>query len=94
MDKKPDFQSIVTDPLPVLEEKTWSQMMTGNVNAIHAAWRAFLQTEASEKIQRALRLKITTSGDISHFTRDLAYVKRNNCNYWIGLGTVIGQGGQ
>ena len=74
MDKKPDFQSVVTDPLPVLEEKTWSQMMTGNVNAIHAAWRAFLQTEASEKIQRALRLKITTSGDMSHFTGDLAYV--------------------
>ena len=76
----PNFQSVPTDSLPVLERKACSQIIADNLTAIHAACKAFLETEASEKIQRALRLKIRTSGDLTNFAEDLAYVKRNNCD--------------
>ena len=59
---------------PALEGVTQSELIAKNLNATHAARKAFIQQESSEKIGRALRHQIRTSGNIKYVTRDSAYI--------------------
>ena len=92
--KNPNFPSVLTDKLPALEGKTASEVVRDNLNAMHAARKAFVASEASEKIRRALRHNVGSSVDTKYFTRDSVYYKRKDDPKWKGPGTVIGQDGQ
>ena len=59
--------------------------------AMHVAWQAFIQSESSDRIRCALQYQTRTSGDVSYFTGDIEYYKRENNSQWHGPGTVIGQ---
>ena len=51
---------------PALKGTNSSEVVAKNLNALHAARKAFIENEASEKLRRALRHKlrpITTTGD-------------------------------
>ena len=52
--RNPNFPSILTDKLPALDEKTNSEVLLDNLNALHAARKAFVSAEADERIRRAL----------------------------------------
>ena len=58
------------------------------------AWEAFIRSKASERIKRAFRRNIHTSGDIKYFTGDRVYIKKKDSDRWSGPGTVLGQDGQ
>ena len=64
------------DRPPALDDFTTDKILRDNLNALHASRRAFLASECSEKLRRALRRNIRSSGDIKYFTGDKIYYKR------------------
>ena len=64
-----------------------------NTNALHAARKAFVKAESSERIKRALRCQVQAVEE--NFTQgDKVYYKRDDSNRWRGPGKVIGQDGK
>ena len=61
------------------------------MNAIHAARTAFIASENDEKIRRALKSNIRTTGEVKYVTGDKVFYKRDTANQWHGPATVIGQ---
>ena len=56
--KNPNLPCVLNDKLQALEGKTSSEIIAENLNALHAARKAFVHNEASEKVRRALRNNI------------------------------------
>ena len=51
----------MTDSLPALEGSTTSETFAKHINALHAARRAFIESESDERLRRALRSKVRAS---------------------------------
>ena len=90
----PRLPSVTTDKPPALSGEPATTLIKTNLNALHKAREAFIQSEHSERIRRALSHNIRTSGDVKYVTGDQVYYKRNDSNEWHGPGTVLGQDGQ
>ena len=88
----PHFPNAMNNAHPALEGKTTSQIVAENLNAMHAARQGIIQSESAEKLQRALRHQVRTSGDTKYFTGDAVYYKWKD-DAWKVPGTVIGQEG-
>ena len=65
-----------------------------NLEALHKVREAFIASENSEKLGRALSHNVRTSGDIKYLTGDSVYFKRLNSNQWHSPAKVLGQDGQ
>ena len=48
--KNPNFPSVLIDKPLALEGKTSSEIIANHLNAMHAARKAFIEAEASEKL--------------------------------------------
>ena len=92
--RNPRIPSISTDNPPALNCDTMSDVIRDNLNALHKARQAHIKSESDEKIKRALRHNIRTSGDKIYLTGDKVYYKRADEIRWRGPGTVIGKDGQ
>ena len=64
--KNPNLPTVMSEHLPALEGTTTSEMLATHLNSLHAARRAFIQSEAEERIRRALRSKVPTAEE--HYT--------------------------
>ena len=53
----PNFPSVTENKLPALEGVTSSELVASHLNAWHSARRRFIETEADEKLRRALKHK-------------------------------------
>jgi transposase InsO family protein len=62
--RNPNLPNIVTDAPPALEGLTKSEIFAKHLNTLHAARKAFVESEACERIRRALRSKICASEQI------------------------------
>jgi len=82
------------DKSPALSGKPATQMIQENLRVLHKAREAFIQSEHSERIRRALAHNIRTSGEIKYITGDQVYYKRKESNEWKGPGNVLGQDSQ
>ena len=71
-----------------------SKILRDYLNALHSARKAFIESENSERIKRALNHNNRSSGDTKYMTGDVVFYKRNDSQLWKGPGTVIGQDGQ
>ena len=91
--RNPKLPSIMTDEPPALEGSTISSVFGTHLNALYAARKAFVQAESSEKIRRALRHQVRSSGMV-YSNGDSVYFKRDNCNEWRGPGVVLAQDGK
>ena len=91
--RNPNLPGVLTDKPPALEGTTTSQMLASHLNASHAARKAFIEVEASEKIRRALRHNIRGSG-VKYSSGDSVYFKREDSNEWKGPASVIGVEGK
>ena len=89
----PNIPNIMTDRLPALEGATSSQVLAQHLNALHAARKAFIESEADERIRRALRSKVRASEQVFTFG-DLVYYKREGHDRWLGPGKVMFQDGR
>ena len=90
----PQLPSLMDDKPPALSGKPATQMIKENLQMLHKAREAFIQSEHSERIRRALAHNIRTSGEIKYITGDQVYYKRKDSNEWKGPGSVLGQDGQ
>ena len=91
--RNPSFPSILHDKLPALNETCSSEILSENLNAMHAARRSFLECESSEKLRRALRAKTRNHAGIKFEMGQSVYYKRDGFKEWKGPGKVIGVDG-
>ena len=90
----PQLPSILTDKEPALTVEPATKTIADNLTALHKAREAFIESEHSERIRRALSKNIRTSSDTKYVSGDLVYYKRKDNSAWHGPGTVLGQDGQ
>ena len=62
--ENPNLPNIMNDNLSALEGKTSSEVFAKHLNALHAARKKFIQTEADARIRKALRNKVRASEQI------------------------------
>ena len=88
--RNPNVPSVLVDSLPALEAVTSSQVVASHLNALHSARKAFIESESSERLRRALRHQVREFVGGEYQNGDLVYYKRNESNRWMGPGSVIG----
>ena len=54
----PNFPCVLTNKLPAMESKTSSEIVFEHLTALHCARKAFLESEASERLNRQLKDKL------------------------------------
>ena len=59
--KNPNLPNVMTDNLPALEGVTTSESTAKHLNALHSARKVYIQSEAHERVRRALRSKVRAS---------------------------------
>ena len=92
--QNPKHPSIFNDKPPAFTPSDTNKALPDNAIALHKAREAFISSENSEKICRALSNNIVTSGDVKFITGDKVYYKRANDKRWKSPATVLGQDGQ
>ena len=86
----PNTPSTMTAKPPALRDSTQGEIIAEHLNALHSARRAFIQSESSSKIKRALRHQTRQCSSNEFRTGDQVYYKRNNEKAWRGPGTISG----
>ena len=89
--RNPNMPSVLNDKLPALEENVSSMTIESNLAAMRSAREAFIQSESSGKIKRALRSDVRSCNGAKFENGDRVFYKRNDSNKWRGPGSVIGQ---
>ena len=89
-----NFSKICDDLLPALENKTTSEIVAKNINAVHQARRDYIKSGYSSKMKLALKHQVRTYSDIICITGDLVYCKQKDNLNWKGSASVTGRGGQ
>ena len=90
----PTLPSVMCNNIPALENKTTSEVVANNLNAMRAAREAFIKNESNERIRRALLHNVRGNNMEDLQNGDQVYYKRNNENQWRGPGIVIGRDGK
>ena len=91
--RNPRLPGVLYDELPALEGTTSSETIARHLNACHAAMRAFVASQASEKVRRALKAQIRYSRK-SFNNGEKVYFKRPGKKEWSGPASVIGMEGK
>ena len=86
--RNPNLPSVIVNKPPALEGETMCSFMGKHLTGLHEGRKAFISSESSEKIRRALRKQIRPSGEKFN-NGDKVYFLREN--KWKGPGWVIGQ---
>lgn len=89
----PNLPSIMTDKLPALEGTTQSEAFAKHLNVLHDARKAYIQTEADERLRRALRTKARAAEQIFE-NGDTVFYKREGKDRWLGPANVVFQEGK
>ena len=86
----PNLPNIASDGPPAMEGKTCSEIFAHHLNALHASRKAFIETESSEKIRKALARKVCTNNAVLE-RGDRVYYKRERDDSWRGPAKVMFQ---
>ena len=92
--RNPNLPSVLTAKPPGLRFVTPSQVIAEHLNALHAARKAFTESESSRKIKTALQRQTRTSTSKECANGDHVYYKRQGENEWRGPGLVLGIDGK
>lgn len=76
--------------LPALEGTTSSEAFAEHLNTLHETRKAYIQTEADERIRRALRSKVRAAEQV-YENGDMVFYKREGTERWLGPGKVVFQ---
>ena len=76
--KNPILPTVLNNKLPALEEITSTKIIAENLKAMQAVREAFVNSEFSEKLKRALRHDTRTCNNLKVLYGDSVYYKRNN----------------
>ena len=83
----------MTDKLPALGGTTTSETFAKHLNTLHASRKAFIDTEANERIRRALRTKVRAAEQM-YMNGNIVFYKREGKEKWLGPGKVVFQDGK
>ena len=86
--------SLLNNKLPAYGSNPPSAIIRQNLNAFYIARNAFIQSENSERLCRAMAHNIQHSNDSVFVTGDHVYYKRAHDPKWHGPSTVLGHEGQ
>ena len=89
----PKLPNVMTEELPALQGRTSSETFAEHLNALHSARRAFIQSEADERLRRALRCKMRASEE-KYENGDRVYYLREGQKTWLGPAKVLFQDGK
>ena len=92
--RNPRLPNVLCNRPPALESINESKVVAENLRSMHNARQAFIKSESSEKISRALCHNLRSYKDAVLVTGDSVYYKRNDSKRWKGPGKVIGVDGQ
>ena len=92
--RNPGFPSVLSDNIAALTAENLSEIVEENMKTMHAARKAFIEAESSEKIKRALSHNIRTSCEENYGNGEKVFFKRDDSRRWYGPATVIGQDGK
>ena len=90
----PSLPAVMHDKPPAYMNESSSDVLRKNLNALHSAREAFIQSERSERIRRALNSNTRTYSDVAFLNGDVVYYKRKDSRKWKGPATVLGKDGQ
>ena len=79
--QNPNLPSNLNDDLPALSRIDYPKILRQNLNALHAAKKAYIASENDERLQRALPHNVRTSSEQS-FSQGTRYSTREttaNC---------------
>ena len=85
---KPNLLGITTDKLPALDDTTTIETFAKHLNTLHASRKAFIDTEANERIRQALRTKVRAA-EQRYLNGDLVFYKCEGREKWLGPGKVV-----
>ena len=91
--RNPKLPNIMSENVSALHGSTSSEMLAMHLNALHSARKAFITSEADERIKRALRSKIRASEQIFN-SGDRVFYKREGREKWLGPAKVVCQDGK
>ena len=86
----PKLPNIMTAAPPELQGTTTSEVLAKHLNALHSARKAFIKSEADERVRRALRTKMR-SAEQRYEHGDIVYYKREDSERWLGPAKVVFQ---
>ena len=92
--KNPVFPSVMNATPPALEERTNSEVVSQNLNAMNTARKDFIRVESDEKIRRALLRQVKDEDPQMFVIGDSVFYKRNASDQWRGPARVIGRDGK
>ena len=84
----PNLPNVISSSPSSLEASTTSEKFAKHINSLHAARKAFIESESCEKIKRSLKSKIRASQQVFN-PGDKVYYKRDNQERWLGPAKVI-----
>ena len=90
--KNPNIPNVMTDNIAALQGTT-SQTLANHLNALHSSRKAFIESESSERIRRALYSKIRVSEQVFN-NGDRVFYKREGSKKWLGPAKVVFQDGK
>ena len=91
--KNPNLPNVMSSSPSSLETTSTSEKFTKHINSLHAARKAFIQSEACVKIKKALKSKIRVNEQVFN-PGDKVYYKRDSQDRWLGPAKVIFQDGK
>ena len=90
----PSLPSVLNNKIPALENRTTSEVVAENLNAMRVAREVFIKNESNERIRRALLHNVREDNMVGLQNGDQVYFKRDSENQWRGPGIVIGKDGK
>ena len=91
--RNPNLPSVLTAKPPALRTVTPSELIAEHLNALHAARRAFIQSESSNKLKTALQRQTRDVTTKVFNSGDHVYYKRPDHKEWRGPGVILGLDG-
>ena len=75
----PNLPNVLVDKLPAVENTTTSEVVGKHINAMHDTRSAFVRSETSDRIRRALRKTVPSVND-NFSSGDKVYYKHHDSN--------------
>ena len=88
--RNPNLPSVLSCTPPALRTVTPSKLIAEHLSVLNNARKAFVESEASSKIKRALNHKTRTANSKEYINGDRVFYKRPSRKEWFGPGKIIG----
>ena len=85
----PNFPSVLTNKLPAMESKKSSEIVLEHLTVLHCARKAFVESEASERLNRAVKRQTRSPTSLVFQNGNSLYDKRDGSHERKGPGKVI-----